>query len=185
MEDSDIITLFWNRDEDAITVTNKKYGKKFKKIAFNILGNNEDAEECLNSAYFKTWNSIPPKRPEALSAYVGKIVRNLAFNVLEKRNAQKRGNDQVVISLEELEECVPSSSFINEQDESEFIEILNEYLGKLKPEKRQIFVCRYWAMMSIKDISVKYHISESRVKTMLFRLRNDFKQELDKKGIRL
>lgn len=79
MEDSDIITLFWNRDEDAIAVTNKKYGKKFKKIAFNILGNNEDAEECLNSAYFKTWNSIPPKRPEALSAFVGKIVRIVEF----------------------------------------------------------------------------------------------------------
>lgn len=185
MEDSEIINLYFNRNEDAIVETNKKYGKRLCKIAFNILGNMEDAEECVNTAYLKIWDSIPPNNPLYFSAYVGKIVRNLALHTLEKSNAKKRGLGQSLIALEELEESIVSSTVVNDYDESEFMVVLNEFLDKLPKEKRQIFVSRYWAMMSVKDIADKYHISEGKVKTVLFRLRNKFKHELDKRGFKL
>jgi DNA-directed RNA polymerase specialized sigma24 family protein len=107
MDDSKIVELFFDRSELAISETSKKYGRYCHYIAYNILRNNKDAEECVNDTYLRAWNSIPPKRPNKLQTYLGKITRNLALNMLEKLTAQKRGKGQIPLVLDELGECIP------------------------------------------------------------------------------
>ena len=106
MNDKDIIQLYLNRDQRALSATAKKYGKYCTSIAKNILGNNEDAEECVNDTYLSTWNSIPPTIPTILSAFLGKITRNLAFNKYKHNHVMKRGNGEIAVVLDELAECV-------------------------------------------------------------------------------
>ena len=106
MEDSKIVQLYWDRSPDAISQTAKKYGKYCTSIARNILGNHEDAEECVNDMYMRAWNSMPDHRPSVLSTYLGKITRNLAFNQYKREHADKRGGSEISAILDELGECV-------------------------------------------------------------------------------
>lgn len=106
MEDREIVNLYWERNSNAIKETASKYGGYCKAIAKNILGNNEDAEECVNDIYLNTWNSIPPNRPNVLSTYLGKITRNLSFDRFRHRHADKRGGGEIELVLDELGECV-------------------------------------------------------------------------------
>lgn len=186
MKDKDIIDLFRNRSEDAIRETAKKYGKYCHYIAYNILYNEQDSEECVNDTYFKAWGNIPPHNPDKLSSYLGKITRNLALNKWDYYNANKRGKGQVLVVLEELQECFPSSDTVEQiVDEIHFSNVFNRFLASLPKYKRIIFMRRYWYMSSIKEICEDFNMRESKVKMLLFRLRNDFRVYLEKEGVHI
>ena len=182
MNDKDIIQLYLNRDQRALSATAKKYGKYCTSIAKNILGNNEDAEECVNDTYLSTWNSIPPTIPTILSAFLGKITRNLALNIYKSKNCQKR-KGEVPLVLDELKECIPSQNDIDTEMEEKYLtKYINEFLKSLPREKRIIIVQRYWYLYSIKDIAEKNNLSQSNVKMTLSRFRTKLKEFLEERG---
>lgn len=186
MKDEDIINLYWEREERAISATAEKYGNYCHVIAYNILHNNEDAEECANDTYLAAWNSIPPHRPHPLSAYLGRITRNLALNKYKRSNTKKRGFGQVPSVLSELEECIPSSSSVEQEaEENRLIELINDFLYTQPQIKRTVFVRRYWHLWAIRTIAEKYDMTESKVASILFRMRNELKEHLEKEGISL
>lgn len=186
MNDLSIIELYWARDESAIDETDKKYGNYCRKIANNILQNQEDSEECVNDTYLKTWNSIPDDKPNIFSAYLGKITRNLAINKYNKLKAKKRGGGDFNLILYELENCIPSGwSIETKLDSMYIIKTINDFLSSLKKEYRIVFVRRYWYADTIKAISENFNISESNVKSILFRCRKKLKTCLEKEGIEL
>lgn len=182
MKDEEIINLYWKRQEKAIYETDKKYGRYCNKISFNILQNEEESKECVNDTYLKTWNSIPPQRPNILKAYIGKITRNLAINQYEKKKSKKR-NYTLEIALEELNECISSNNVEKEFDNNELINALNNFLSVLSTDKRKIFLERYWYLYSIKEISLKNEISESNAKAILLRIRKQLKNYLKEGGL--
>ncbi|MCI8309349.1 MAG: sigma-70 family RNA polymerase sigma factor [Clostridia bacterium] len=183
MNDEEILDLYWTRQEKAIYETDKKYGKYCNTISFNILQNNEEAKECVNDTYLKAWNNIPPKRPNVLKIYLGRITRNLAINQYEKRKAKKR-DYTLEVALEELNECVSSKNNVEEVvDYNELVNVLNTFLSELSENKRKIFLERYWYLYSIKEISSNNKISESNVKVILMRLRKELKDYLKEGGI--
>lgn len=184
MDDKKIVALYWERSECAISETAGKYGRYCQSVARNILQNEEDVAECVNDAYLRAWNSIPPHRPENLRTFLGKITRNLALNRYEKQGTEKRGNGQTTVALEELLECIPSR-FSTEQivDRIVLTEALNRFLAGLKPDARKIFVSRYWYLRSVREISEMYGMTESKVTVTLTRTRQRLNQFLKKEGI--
>ena len=159
MEDKQIVDLFWQRSEAAIVAAASKYGKYCSKIAYNILQNYEDSEECVNDTYLKAWGAIPTHRPTRLSTFLGKITRNLALNKWEYLNAEKRGSGQISFVLEELQECVPDVDNTEKiADDLALIEVLNHFLAGLPKEQRIIFLRRYWYLCSVKEIAANHSI---------------------------
>ncbi len=186
MEDKKIIDLYWARSENAIVETSNKYGKYCHYIAFNILRNTEDSEECVNDTYMKAWGVMPPKRPNRLSTFLGKITRNLSLDKYKRYTAEKRGFGQIVLALDELEECLSAIDSVEQiVDGMALTEVLNQFLSNLSPEARKLFMCRYWYFNSIKEIAADYAISESKVKMSLLRSRKELKHILEKEGITL
>lgn len=186
MDDKEIVVLFWNRSEDAIRETARKYEKYCYFIAYGILQNHEDAKECVNDTYYQVWDTIPPQKPSRLSTFIGKITRNLALNKWEYYNAKKRGMGEVPLALEELQECIPNGIHVEEiVDKIHLEEVFNDFLAALPKEKRMIFVRRYWYMSSIKEIAKDFGMSESKVKMLLLRLRKEFRVFLEKEGVQL
>lgn len=186
MEDNAIVQLYWDRDEKAISATAEKYGAYCLSIAGNILGNTEDALECVNAAYLSAWNSIPPNRPERFCAYLGKIVRNLSFNLYKKDRAAKRGNGQVTLVLDELSELVSASCSPEEEwNRKQLAEAINAFLAELPAEKRNIFVCRYWYADSVKDIAKRFGLTQNNVSVTLNRLRAKLHRYLTERGFKL
>lgn len=180
LDDNQIVDLYWERSENAICETAKKYSRYCHYIAFNILHSNEDSEECVNDAYLNTWNSIPPHRPVVLKTFLGKIVRNLS----KQLNAEKRCNGQIPLIIDELQDCLPSSESTERiVDDMLLADVFNRFLASIPAERRKIFMRRYWYLSPIKDIAIDYNISESKVKMSLFRSRNELKQILLKEGI--
>lgn len=188
MEDKDIIDLYFKRDERAISETEKKYDKYCRVISERILGISEDVEECLNDTWLKTWNSIPPKKPNNLSTYLAKIVRNVSFDSYRYKRALKR-NSELEVILDELEDIVSGENNQNTIDEEleikEMIGAVNEYLKEISKEKRSIFILRYWFGMSIKEISEKVNLRENNVSVILNRVRKDLKVYLKERGFEL
>lgn len=183
MEDNEIIELYWNRNERAISETDKKYRNYCNSIAHNILQNNEDEIECLNDTYFKTWNSIPNARPNIFRIFLGKITRGLAINKYEKNKAQKRYSGLDLV-LEELEECIPSNNNIDSEIEYELLtEYINNYLNSISPKNRKIFIDRYWYMYSINEVAKINSININNTKVILHRTRNELKEYLEKRGV--
>lgn len=185
MKDQEIVDLFWERSETAISQVKGKYFRYCYSIALGILRNYEDAEECVNDTWVRAWNGIPPARPVMLRTFLGKITRNLSLNALEKMNAQKRGQGQVPLILSELEECIsaPNSQPEDKLEGKEITQVINKFLSKLTAEHQKVFVRRYWYASSIEEISEAYSLSESKVKSILFRLRKKLKKELEKEGV--
>ena len=184
MRDSEIVELYWNRDESAIVATADTYGGYCYSIAYNILYNNEDAEECVNDTWLNTWRSIPPQRPARLSTYLGKITRNLSINRYNRQAAKKRGAGQMEFVLTELDECVPSPMRVEEAvEELVLVSAIEDFLRKQYDVNRKIFVGRYWYLYSIADLAVAYGMSESKVSSLLFRMRKGLKKHLEKEGI--
>lgn len=184
MDDKQIVDLYWQRNEAAITQTQKKYGKYCFSIANNILCDKEDAEESVNDTYIGVWNAIPPHRPTVLSTFIGKITRRLSLKKLRERSAQKRGNGELFLSFDELEECIPNRQSIDTALEAkELTRIINAFLDKLPAAERRVFVCRYWYFDPISDISLRFGFSQSKVKMMLKRTRDKLSEQLRKEGI--
>lgn len=184
MEGKEIIELFFKRDESAVEKTAETYGSYCKKIAMNILDSHEDSEECVNDAFLKAWELIPPNRPENLSAFLGKLTRNLAINKLKYRSAEKRGSLKSDLILDELSEVISDNSSVElEQERKELIREINGFLRKLPGQKRNVFIRRYWYCDSVKEIAVSNGLSENNVSVILNRTRKKLKQHLEKKGM--
>ena len=186
MDDSVIVQMYWNRNEEALSATAKKYGLYCFSIAENILGNNEDAEECVNDTYLQTWNSIPDNKPKMLSTYLAKITRNLSFNRYKRNNAEKRGGGQIDLVLDELSDLIISPDESDKEFDSRLLsKAINAFLSNLSVEKRQIFMCRYWYADSIKDIAKRFDMTENNVSVTLNRLRQKLSEHLKESGYEL
>lgn len=186
MDDGKIIGLFFDRDESAIEEVRNKYGKRLFRTAINILNNKEDAEECVSDTLLKAWESIPPSRPQILGAYLAKITRNRSLNIWEARKAAKRGGGEVTQLLGELEETVPSiHSTEGEYEKSLATAAINAFLTKADKTARVAFVLRYFHGESIADIATRFGMGESKIKSILFRLRKKLRVYLEKEGITL
>lgn len=186
MDDAKIVQLYFDRNEQAIPATADKYGNYCKSIANNILGNHQDAEECVNDTYFNTWNTIPPHRPKMLSTFLGKIVRNLSFNRYKHNTAGKRGGGELPAVLDELAGCVSGNDDVEQAYEyKELVKDINDFLSTLPVHKRNIFVCRYWYTDSVADIAARYNMSYAAVSMELTRLRTKFHNYLIGRGYEL
>ena len=179
MEDHEIVELYFSRDERAIKETDLKYGKLCHSIAYNILKNNEDSEECVNDTYIGVWNAIPPEKPNHFMAFVCKIARNLALKRLESSMRQKR-SQATVISLSELEEIL-AADVSNE----EIGKAISAFLRKEKADIRKVFIRKYYFFDSISEIAERYGFTESKVKNMLYHTRNKLKEYFIKEGIEI
>lgn len=183
MEDKRIIEMYWQRDEQALTLTRRKYGAYCHAIALQILHNREDADECENDTYLRAWNAMPPDRPHGLRAYLGAITRRLSLDRWRKRTTQKRGGE-VALSLEELGECVPHPDTVPEAVEvGETAAILSDFLRSLPAVECDVFLRRYWYFDAVAQIARRYGYSESKVKMTLSRTREKLRDRLEKEGI--
>lgn len=186
MEDQEIYALYFKRNEQAITATHQKYGAWCRGIAHRILHNNEETEECVSDTYLTVWNNIPPQKPQIFRAWLGKITRNLALSRYRSLTADKRGGGETSLVLAELSYCVSGNPGADTALEAqEVIRLLNQFLSGLPETQRNIFIRRYWHMASIRDIAKTYHISESRVTSMLFRQRKQLRALLEQEGVSL
>ena len=181
MDDSRIIELYFKREERAIEATDTKYGKLLRHVSYTILHSSEDSEECVNDTYMKAWGAMPPERPTYLSAFLSKITRNLSINRYMQNKARNRIFNTEII-FEEMEDCVPDNAGPI-SDDIDLRDAINSFLASLSDDARQMFVKRYFYMMTIKQISVEMRISVSSVKVSLMRYRKKFKAHLEKAGI--
>lgn len=185
MEDSKIIELFFERSEQAIVELSKKYDNVSKKIAFNILKNKQDCEECVNDAYLGVWNTVPPQRPTSLKAYVCKIVRSLSIKRYHSNTAVKR-NSVYDVALDELENCFMSTSLVEQEfSAKETAKVIDNFLKKLDKESRVMFIRRYWYADSIEDIAEMFQTGNHNISVRLFRIREKLKKQLAKEGVYL
>lgn len=182
MEDERIIDLYWAREEKAIRHTEQKYGAYCRKIAWNILADREDCEECLNDTWLKAWNAMPDERPQILSAFLGAITRNLSLDRYRKKHAEKRGSGTVTYIFDEFMDGADEKEPVIHMEEKELVDALNRFLKGLSKEQRVVFVRRYWYMDSIAEIAKRCACSENRIKSMLFRERSRLKEYLRKEG---
>ncbi len=180
MDDREIVDMYFERSESAVSETIEKYGTVLLRFAGRYLKDRRDAEECVNDTYVKAWNSIPPHRPDDLFAFLAKICRCTAFKLIEKETAQKRSALLVELTAE-MAECLPDKSGTDFND-GRLSNLVNEYLGTLNKDKRAVFVGRYWYGETIAAISERTGYSESKVKSILHRTREGLKKFLSKKG---
>ena len=186
MEDKEIIKLYLDRNEKAIAATSEKYGSYCKTISVNILKNDEDAEECVNDTYMKTWNAIPPQIPVIFSAFLGKIVRNISFNRYRQNTSQKRGGSDMPLILDELGEIVSGKESVEDEiDKKELLRDINGFLNSISEYKRGIFIRRYWYSDKVSDIAKRYGKSENSVSVELNRIRKKLSDHLLKRGYEL
>lgn len=184
MEDSKIIDLYWQRDQQAIEETDRAYGGRLSALSVRILNSVEDARECVNDTYLAAWNTIPPQRPEFFFAYLAKICRNCSLGRLDWLNAAKR-KAEVVTLTREMELCIPDRSNDRRLEGQELGKLLNTFLGTISRENRMIFLRRYWYADTIEEIASRYGVTQSKVKTSLHRTRNKLSVFLQKEGITL
>lgn len=186
MEDQQIVQLYWDRDESAISQTQKKYNAYLSKIAYNILGDFEDSRECVNDTYLAAWRSIPPQRPKALSAYLTKITRQITIDLLRKKTSLKRYAGEYALSLSELgdvfsEEETPEQAY----DKKQLGEAISRFLHTLPTEARNVFLGRYYFFDPLKKVAAYCGMSESKAKSLLYRTRQNLKTYLIKEGYEL
>ena len=184
MNDKNIVDLYFNRDEEAITQTDKKYGRYCYSIAYNILMSREDAEESVSDTYMTAWRAIPPRRPSVLSTFLGKITRHISIDRWRERSAYKRGGGEVTLALDELEDCVAGLQNVEmEYERKELIRAYVKFLDTLPITERRVFLCRYWYVDSVEAIAEKFGFSQSKVKTMLHRTRAKLRKQLAEEGL--
>ena len=183
MEDKKIIDLYFDRNELAIQETSNKYGHYCFSVAYNILFNREDSEECVSDTWRTTWNLIPPNRPNKFKFYLAKITRGIALNMFRKITAEKRGGLETDVVFEELENTLASSAD-PQQDfrQKELSEFLNRFLNRQSQRERNLFIRRYFYMESVKKIAKQFNLTESNVSVILNRVRNSLKEELREEG---
>lgn len=185
MGDEAIVALYWARSEEAIRFSEQKYGGYCGRIAGNILMNREDSEECVSDTWLRAWNAIPPQRPEFLRAFFGRITRNLALNLLEKRHAEKRGGaaGQYAEALDELAEIIADERPVDAEERIVLHQVMERFLAELKAEDRKIFVRRYWYFSAVREIAEQFGVGESKVKMTLLRARERLRAMLTEEGI--
>lgn len=182
MEDLQIIELYFQRDEAAISETDHKYGVFCHNLALNVLSINADAEECVNDTYLQAWNSIPPQRPNKLGVWLGRVVRNIAINLWNKKHRQKRyvGIEQL---LDELENCIPSPQTLEREiEEKELTEVINKWLLSLSRDDRILFTRRYWNGEALNKLAKEYAVTPGRLAKRMYKLRQDLKLTLEQEG---
>ena len=185
LEDEKIIDLYWQREEKAISETDRKYGKYLMTIAYNILHNDPDSEECLNDTYLGTWNAIPPAKPTLFQVFLSKIMRNTAVVRYKKNHAQSRVPSEMTVSLDELEGYIPYQPSVEEDyDVYRLSRLLSEYLHKMSEKRAFIFICRYYCADRISDIAAMLHVSESTVYRELDEIKKGLREILIKEGYR-
>lgn len=183
MEDSRIVDLYWSRSENAITETMTKYGKYCYRIAFSILANNEDTNESVNDTYMKAWNSMPPNRPSVLSTFLGKITRRVSIDKWRSRIADKRGGGEIELAIDELSECILAGNSVEREIKTvELAKIINNFIKTIPLTEKRVFICRYWYLDSISSICQQFGFTESKVKSMLYRIRGKLLTYLKKEG---
>ncbi len=183
LSDNEIIELYWQREEGAISATDRKYGKYLYTVAYNIIANRLDCEECVNDTYLNTWNAIPPKRPTAFALFLSKIIRNLALERFRRDHAAKRIPSEMVVSLEELDECLLCSKSAEEDYiMQEIRNIINDFLASLSDRSLYIFIWRYYYCDPVKHIARMLSMSETTVRRELASIRDELKQRLVKEG---
>lgn len=178
MDDEKIIELFFARSEQALTELDRKYGKLCHNLSFNILNNQQDAEECVNDAYLGIWNKIPPEKPNSLQAYICKIVRNISLKLYHRKTATKR-NSTYQVAMEELEDCLSAPNEIEAEIESKRLaHIIQDFLDSLTEENCVIFMRRYWFSDSYAEIAERVGLAEKAVSVRLTRIRKQLKNYL-------
>lgn len=179
MDDKSIIELFFSRSEEGIRKLADKYGRLCETIAYNILRSREDAEECVNTGYYRLWNAIPPNRPNSLCGYLCAAVRNIALSEYEKSKQWEQG--QV---YGELDEIISGKNSLEEQfDSSHTAALINEYLNSANKRSREIFTARYYFNLSIREIASSFDMTETAVKSRLSRTRTELKVFLTERGV--
>lgn len=183
MKDSEIVELYWQRNENAIQETKNRYDRYLTQIAYQVLFNKEDADECVSDTYLAAWNSMPDHRPAMLSTYLGKIVRQISIDAWRKRKRQKRQGSEYDLCLDELEDIfqetdTPEKAF----DQAEFARTIEVFLHNLPKEARVLFIGRYYLCDPLKEVAAYYGFSESKAKSILHRTRKKLKKYLEKEG---
>ena len=183
MDDELIIQLYWDRSESAISETDRKYGAYCNSIAYGILQNKEDAEESVSDTYMDAWNSMPPHHPSILATFLGKITRRISIDRWRSKTRLKRGGGEIVLALEELEQCIAGGQSPEQEiEQKKLAQAINDFLDELPVQERRVFLARYWYMDSIREIAAHFKFSQSKVLSMLFRTRNKLRQHLEKEG---
>ncbi len=185
MDDKQIIELYFERNEQAIKETETKYGAFCHRIAMNILGIHEDAEECVNDTYYSVWKQIPPTVPEVFKVYLGRITRNLSISRFRAMRAKKRYSSMEIM-LSELNDCVPSSSNVEQTIEvMQLSDYISEWLDSLPEEDCALFVRRYWFGDEVQELAKKCGITAAKMAQRMLRLRKSLKAALEQKGVAL
>lgn len=184
MEDNQIVELYWKRDEKAISETGQKYGAYCRSIAYNIINNNEDSEECVNDTWLKAWDSIPPQKPSNLRLFLAKITRNLSYNRYNSNIAKKRGGGEISVVLDELADCLTDEKSDVEQEfiGKELRESVNTFVRSLPERERDVFVRRYFFIDTVEEIAKRYGLTENNTMVILSRTRKLLKEKLKKEG---
>ncbi len=184
MEDSKIIEMYWDRNEDAISQTKLKYEKYLSKIAYNILADIEDTRESVNDTYLRAWYSIPPHKPDNLSAFLSKITRRISIDIYRKKTSKKRIGSEYSASLDELYDCASVNGEPEKEVDAKILSnAINDWLTSVSAETRNIFICRYFYCDSIRDIADFTGSSESKIKSALHRARLSLKEYLTKEEL--
>lgn len=186
MDDNAIVEMFFERNERAISAIGEKYGGYCRTIAMNILGNDQETDECLNDTYLKAWESIPPEKPRVLSAFLAKITRNLAIDRYRKNRSRKRGGNETELIFEELESCVSAGGSVEAAAERrEILTAVNRFLKNLPAKNRIMFVSRYCYCESVRSIAARFGVKENNVSVTLNRTRTRLREYLKKEGYEL
>ena len=184
LTDEQIVELYWQREERAIKATDEKYGKYLLTIAYNIVHDKLDSEECLNDAYLGTWNSIPPARPSAFQAFISKIMRCAAVNKFKSNHAQKRVPSELTVALDEMDDFITYEKTVEEERiTSELARVISEYLDSLDENSATMFICRYYYADKVDDIADMMKIHRSTVFRGLADMRKGLKEKLQKEGL--
>ena len=184
MEDGKIIELYWARSQQAIAESEKKYGPYCHTIARRILEREEDAEECVNDTWLRAWNVMPPQRPGILSAFFGKVTRNLSLDRWRQTRAAKRGGSQVEVALHELEDCLPDRGRLDENLEArETAALISAFLRQQDQTDRALFVRRYFHLEPLGELALRFGMTTGQVKSRLHRMRGRLKLELEREGV--
>ena len=178
MDDCKIVDLYWARNEEAITESDRKYGRMLSSLSYSLLSSREDAEECVNDTYLDAWGAMPDARPDHLGAFLSKITRRISIDRFRRKHREKRGGIDNLIG--ELDECIPSGQTPFEEYENKRLgDALNSFLYSQDREKRTIFILRYFYSKSVQEIAERLDIGVPKVKTTLFRMRKDLREKLE------
>ena len=184
MEDAAIVELYWQRSERAIRETERQYGGYCHRIARNICGTCEDAEECVSDTWLRAWNLMPDKRPTVLSVFLGGITRQLALDRIKASRRKKRGGGEVPLALDELAECVPDGTDLERRVEEQALErAVGAFVAGLPEADRLAFVLRYWYLIPVAEIAGRLGCSQSKIKSSLYRTRGKLRRYLQEEGL--